>query len=224
MLLDNTGKMGNEIRIRQDNGFAKHGSALGASDIKSCAELSQVSQTDIICGSSQSIGQSGPVHIERDAVAAADLGDDLQLGFRIESAQFGRLGKVDHARHDHVFVVAVVPVVCQRLFNLLGSQFAVLAGDFQDLMAAKLNGPGFMDTDMAALGGDDALVGAEQRCDDDLIGLGAPDQKPNLRLRTLAGFPDSSFGRGGELIAAVAAGLHHIGFCQFFHNARMSSL
>ena len=71
-------------------------------------------------------------------------------------------------------------------------------------MTAELDGPGFMDVDMAAFCGENPLIGGKQGVDDRGIGLGSADQKIDGSIRTGAGCADSVPGALRKFIRPVA--------------------
>ena len=71
-------------------------------------------------------------------------------------------------------------------------------------MPAVLDGSCLVHADVAARGGDGALIGAEERVNDDGVRLGASHKEMHGRLRSAAGLPDFPPGALRELIRAVS--------------------
>ena len=69
-------------------------------------------------------------------------------------------------------------------------KLSVYLGKRENLVAAELYCAGFMNGDMTAVGGNDALPGAEKRVDHDGVGLCPSNKKKDIRIRSGAGSPD----------------------------------
>ena len=78
-----------------------------------------------------------------------------------------------------------------------------------------------MAVDVAGVGGDHSLIGGQQRRDDRQVGLGAADQKVNIRFGSGADRPDQVTGLLADGVHAVAAGLDQIGVRQSLKNLGM---
>lgn len=74
-----------------------------------------------------------------------------------------------------------------------------------------LDGAGLVNVDMAALGGDHAVVSAQQRIEHDLIGLRTADEKKDLCLWAANGSTDLLFGLLAVTVRAIACELLKIG-------------
>ena len=156
-------------------------------------------------------------------VLMADVADGREFCQRIQRAVFCRLRKIDHARCDHVVVVAI-GIKCPDIgIDGSGRQFAVLVRDGQDLMAAEFNRTGFMHADMARVGRDDAFIRMQDGIDDRRIRLRAANQEKDIRRRCLTGFADFRTCRLREFIKAVACRLQHVRLHQFLQDGRMSA-
>ena len=118
--------------------------------------------------------------------------------------------------------VEVVPVVV--VLHLAGGDLAVIRGQSQHLVAGGLDGAALVAVDMAADGGENALIGAQDGGDHRGVGQGAAHQKMHVGLRRLAGGLDL-FPRGGAVfILAVAHGLLHVGAHQALHDGGVRPL
>lgn len=91
------------------------------------------------------------------------------------------------------------------------ANFAMFAGDGEDLVAYGFNGTGLMDVDMASIRSDHPLVGLQQAGGDDLIGLSPSGHEINLGLGTATGLSDLLCGGKAVLILAVAGKVLHVG-------------
>ena len=126
MLLDDGEEMGNAALFRQDDGLAQQCAAFGSADIENITEPGQIRQGQFIGRTGQRIGQPGTIQIERDMMSLADIMDVCQFLFRIQRAIFGRMGQVDHARHNHMIVVGIGCEIVQESCNLFGRDLAEL--------------------------------------------------------------------------------------------------
>ena len=122
----------------------------------------------------------------------------------IQGAVFRGVGDVDHSRHDDVVPGFIPPVLQAIAADILRSDFSSFTGKGQDLVAVVLDGPGFVDADVAFHRGQDSLVGLQQGGDDRGVGLGAAGQEEDFRFRGFTGLPDAVPGRFGNRIRAVA--------------------
>lgn len=108
VLLDNRKEVRDQLRIRDDDGLAKQGAALGSADIEGVTEPRQIGKLNVVFRASESIGQPRTVHIQRNLMGSADCGNLLQFLKRVESSEFCRLRNIDHARHNHVIPVPIL--------------------------------------------------------------------------------------------------------------------
>ena len=81
-----------------------------------------------------------------------------------------------------------------------------------------------VDVDVAALGGEHAVVRAQQRIEHDLVGLRAADEEEDLRLRAADGSADLLFGLLAVTVRAVARKLLKISLIQALQDFRVSAL
>ena len=83
-------------------------------------------------------------------------------------------------------------------------------------MAGGLHGSGLVVVDVAHLGADDPLVGAQSGGDHRHVGLGAADQKVDVGPGGLAQIADQLGGTGAVPVRAVAGALLAVGLHQLF--------
>ena len=133
-------------------------------------------------------------------VPAADGRNVCQLFLGIEGAPFGRLGNVDHAWMYHVFPVVVGKEIRDVVIDRVGGQLAFLGGESEHFVTTPLDGAGFMDIYVTAVGGDDAFIRAEDAVDHSGICLGAADEEFHLCLRRGACFSDAFAGGVRDVI------------------------
>ena len=105
-----------------------------------------------------------------------------------------------------------------------GEHFPVVAGNGQNLVAGILDGPGFMDGNVARLCGDNALPALQEAADDGLVGLGAACQEEHAGIGTAARAGDFFTGRSGIFVGSIAGLRNEVGFGQPFQDARMGAL
>ena len=105
-----------------------------------------------------------------------------------------------------------------------GGQLAVRGLHGADLVARGLDGPGLMEADVGCGGGDDRLVGPEERGDGQKVCLGAAGEEVDVRLRGLADPADGLPGGLAQGVQGVAAGLGEIGVHQALEDFRVGSL
>ena len=91
-------------------------------------------------------------------------------------------------------------------------------------MAAKLDGARLVASDMAGLGGKDALVGREQHVDHRRVGLRAAHQKKHVGIGGLTGLANKVLGTLGVRIGAVAGLRLHIGVDERLQHRRMGAV
>ena len=194
VLLDHGEEVQDEVRVRDHDGFAEECAAFRAADIEDVCEAREVFESDVIGGAAEGVGEAGTVDEERNVVLAADGRNVCQLFFRIESAPFGRLGNVDHAGMHHVFPVVIGKEIGDVAIDRFGGEFAFFRGKGEHFVSAPLDRACLMDIHVAAVGGDDAFVGAENAVDDGGIGLGAADEEFYLCFRRAACFSDARTG------------------------------
>ena len=97
---------------------------------------------------------------------------------------------------------------------MLGLQLAVCVGNLENAVTVVLNGAGFVDLDMAAVGGDNRFPGAQEGIQRYLIGLGAADQKMHIRLGASAEMADPISGPAAVVVHTIAYGQFQIGLAK----------
>ena len=185
-LFDLGEEMLGRVVARKDDRFAAQGSHLGPADIEYIGKGGYVRERQVASFRRQAVGEPGSVKIERNIVAVAHFVNRFEFLSGIEGPVFGGEGKVHHAREDHVFVVGIVEEGFQQSFNFAGEHFPVVAGNGQNLVAGMLDGPGFMDGNVARLCGDNTLPALQEAADDGLVGLGAACQEEHAGIGTAA--------------------------------------
>ena len=100
----------------------------------------------------------------------------------------------------HVFPVVVGKEIGDVVIDRVGGQLAFLRGKGEYFVTTPLDGTGFMDIHVAAVGGDDAFIRAEDAVDHGGIGLGAADEEFHLCLRRGACFSDAFAGGVRDVI------------------------
>ena len=120
----------------------------------------------------------------------------------------------------------MVPALIQFIFfdqlcYLISIYLPVLFRKGKDLVPAKLNSTGFVDTDMPAVRSDHSLIGTEYGTYHYRICLGASRKKEDIGFRCIAGSPDLFPGRFRVFIIAVSGGLFEISIIKSLHYCRM---
>ena len=223
MLFDHGEEVQDEVRVRDHDGFAEECAAFRAADIEDVCEASKVFEGDVICGASEGVGEAGSIDEERKMVPAADGRNVCQLFFGIEGAPFGRFGNVDHAWMYHVIPVVVGNEIGDVVIDRFGGQLAFLRGKGKHFVTTPLNGAGFMDIHMAAVGGDDAFIRAEDADAHGGIGLGAADEDFHFCFWCGAGCSDAFAGGVRDVIQSVAGRGLVVCFRKTTENIRMAA-
>ena len=110
------------------------------------------------------------------------------------------------------------------VFEIIGVHLALVAGDGEHLVAAKLDGARLVAGDVAGLGGNDALVRREQHVDHRRVGLRAAHQQEHIRIRCLAGLADELLGMLGMRVGTVAGLRLHIGIDERLQHRRVRTV
>ena len=110
------------------------------------------------------------------------------------------------------------------VLEVLGVHLALVAGDGEYLVAAKLDGTSLVAGNVAGLGGNDALVGREQHVDHRRVGLCAAYQEKYVGIGRLAGLTDKLLGTLGVCIGAVAGLRLHISVDERLQHCRMCAV
>ena len=138
--------------------------------------------------------------------AARPEGRQLRLG--VDGSDLRGVGDVNHGGL-HLVLVAVE---LRHGLDHGGGELPVGAGDGDDLVARALDGPGFVDVDVARVGGDHRLIGLQHGLNHQQVCLGAPHQEVDVRVRRGAEGADEVPRFLAEGVQAVAPGLLKIGF------------
>ena len=101
---------------------------------------------------------------------------------------------------------------------------ALVAGDGEHLVTAKLDGARLVAGDVAGLGSNDALVRREQHVNHRRVGLRAAHQKKHVGIGSLTGLADKLLGTLGMRIGTVAGLRLHIGVDKRLQHRRMCAV
>ena len=101
---------------------------------------------------------------------------------------------------------------------------ALVAGDGEHLVAAKLDGARLVAGDVASLGSNDALVRREQHVDHRRVGLRAAHQQKHVGIGGLAGLANKLLGTLGMCIGSVAGLRLHVGVDERLQHCRMCTV
>ena len=141
----------------------------------------------------------------------------------VDGAVFRRQGDVHEARPHHVVLVRIRGGGGEEGFQFAGIHLSVMLGEGQYLVPSVLDGARLMDSDMAGLHGDGALIVREHRGDDGGVGLGAAYEEIDLALRAVACLQDLPFRALGIRIVAITVQLFEVGFGEPLEYLRMGS-
>src|SRR5699024_1342256 len=115
---------------------------------------------------------------EKEGIVVAAAAQRRQLRFCIAGADLCGVGDVDQPGGDHV-LRAVGP---EHGLHQFRRQLAVGGAGRADLVAGGLDGAGFVDVDVAGVGGNGRLIGPQVGGDGDEVYLGAAHQEVDVRL------------------------------------------
>ena len=101
---------------------------------------------------------------------------------------------------------------------------ALVAGDGEHLVAAKLDGARLVASDVASLGSNDALVGRKQHINHRRVGLRAAHQKKHVGIGGLAGLANKLLGTLGVHIGTIAGLRLHVGVDERLQHCRMCAV
>ena len=110
------------------------------------------------------------------------------------------------------------------VLEVLGVHLALVAGDGEHLVAAKLNGARLVAGDVAGLGSNDALVRREQHVDHRGVSLRAAHQEKHVGVRRLTGLANKLLGTLGVRIGTVAGLRLHVGIDERLQHCRMCTV
>ena len=222
-LLDGIAEVGMEVLVDQHQNLTEQQAVLRAADVKCVAEAREILRLKVVFLAHERGAHTRAVQIEVQPQLAARRGERFQLGPGVDRAKLGRIGDIDHFRHDHVPVVAIV-VRGNNAADILRRQLAVRRRNNADLVAGRLDGGRFMHGDVRRFGGDDSLPRAERRCDERQIGDRAAQHEMHVRLRAGKAAADSLNGLRTVGVAAVADGRLQIRCGQGVENRGMCAL
>lgn len=130
---------------------------------------------------------------------------------------------IDGAGADHMLMVGVGEEPLAPTAHVGRRELAVVAGDREHLASGGFDGPRLVDVDVAVVGAQDARIGRGDRIEDVLVGLGAPDQEPYVRVGCTAGLANPVFRARAVVVRTVAGQLLHVGFREASQNGRVSA-
>ena len=110
------------------------------------------------------------------------------------------------------------------VLEVLGVHLALVAGDGEHLVAAKLDGARLVAGNVASLGSNDALVRRKQHVDHRRVSLRAAHQEKHVGVRRLAGLANKLLGTLGMCIGTVAGLRLHIGVDERLQHCRMCAV
>ena len=224
MLLNARNGMSRSMHAAEHHGLAAQSTALGAADVEHVAQLRQLGQGDVAFVGRQRIGQAGTIHKQRNLALLAHRMNRRELGLGVQRAVFGRQTHVHGTREHRVLVALVLVKHLDVVFEIIGVHLALVTGDGEHLVAAKLDGACLMASNVAGLGGNDALVRSEQHIDHRRVGLRAAHQQEHIRVRRLAGLADKLLGTLGVRVGTVAGLRLHIGIDERLQHRRVCAV
>ena len=133
------------------------------------------------------------------------------------------MGDIDHAGHDHMVMVVIVVKSAAETVYVRCRKLSVITGYGKDFVACMFNGTRLMLADMAAVSGNDALVGPQYGTDDDGVCLRPARQEMDSGIFYTAGGPYLFHCAFAEGIRPVAGRVHKVGILQSFQYQRMGT-
>ena len=110
------------------------------------------------------------------------------------------------------------------VLEILGVHLALVTGDGEHLVTAKLDGTRLVAGDVAGLGGNNALVRSEQHVDYRGVGLRTTHQQEHVGVRRLAGLADELLGTLGVRVGTVAGLRLHVGIDECLQHRRVRTV
>ncbi len=107
--------------------------------------------------------------------------------------------------------------------NLPGGDFSLYTRQSQNFVPGGLHGAGFMAVDVAGVGAERSLMGAQRRRNHDHVDLCSADDEMNGSIRARAFLPDQIGCASAIGIFPVAGCLLQIGTGEHFQNFRVSA-
>ena len=221
LLLHKSKKMRSQRGIGKYHRFPQQRAHLCATDIKCVAGAGDERQGHIRIPGCQAIAHAGAVQVQKQAVFPADFMETLKFAGRVQGTVFRGMGQINHPRANHMVPVFILKEGLQIPGGIFRIQLSPGMGQGQYLVAARLDGPGLVGVDMAAVGAQHALPGLQQAFDYHRVGLGSPRQKMNGRLPCATEPADLLFGPAAVFVAAVTGHFFQIGPDQRFQHGRM---
>ena len=210
VLLDNAEEVRYGVSLRKDDSLAEECAAFRTADVEDVCEACDVGECHVVCRAGERVGEARTVEVERYAACTADGADGFKLCEGVERTVLRWLREVDHAGHDHVLTVRILAVSGECAFDLRCRDLPCLVRERQHLVSAELDRARLVHADMSCFGGDDALIGTEQRVDDDGICLRAADEEEDFSVVRLAGGANLLAGGFGIGVKPVARRLLHV--------------
>ena len=209
-----------EVRpgLGKDQGLPEESAVFGAADVEYVGQGRVVRQSHVSAG--QGGAQPCPVQEEEEAMLVAALPEGRQLRLGVDGAGFRGVGDVGHGGL-HLMLVAVE---LRHGLDHGGSELSVGTGDGDDLVACALDGPGFVDVDMARVGGDHRLIGLQHGLNHQQVRLGAAHQEVYVRLGGGAEAADELPRLLAAGVQAIASGLFEIGIGEGLQHLGVGAL
>ena len=207
--------------FREDDGLAAEGTDLGPADVEDVAEVLHVRQGEVAGRAGEGVAQASSVNEQRKAMLMGNCLKFSEFGTGIDGSVFRGQGDVHETRPHHVVLVRICGGGGEEGFQFAGVHLSVMLGESQYLVPSVLDGARLMDSDMAGLHGDGALIVREHRGDDGGVGLGAAHQEMDFALRAVASFKNLPFRALGVRIVSVAVQLLEVGLGEPLEYLRM---
>ena len=205
---------GEEMRhgalLREDDRLAEECAAFRSADVERIAEPRDGGEGQLVCTAAERVCEPRAVEEERNAVRAANGADDLKLVHRIERSVLRRMREVDHAGAHHMIAVRILMVGTQTALDRFCRELAVRVRQGEHLVTARLDRARLVHGDVPRIGGDHALVGVQQRGDDNAVRLCSAREEMNLCVRRTACLADLFPRRLRIWVKPVARRLLHI--------------
>ena len=188
----------------KNNSFSAQSAGFGTADVKNIAQISNIRKRQFIFRAGETGNETGAVHIERKLKPAAYLRKFFQFILCVKSSVFSRMRNIYHSRKNHVLMAVISQKSLHIVFQFPGAELSVMLGQGENLVACKFNGAGFVNTYMACLSSNHALIVFKHRVDYSLVCLSSSHQKINFGFRAAAEIPDFIFGKICVAVRAIA--------------------
>ena len=183
--------------------FAEQCAVLGTADVECIRQGGQIRQCQVIVRRGEGGAEAGTVHEQEQAVLVAAAAQRFQFSLGVDGADFRSIGDVHQTGQNHMFTAVAI----DHGFHQFGCQLAVRCVSGADLMTGGFDGAGFVNVDVTGVGGNDRLIGAQQRVDDYQISLRAAYQKMDIGVRCIAHAADGVTGGFAKRVHTIADGL-----------------